>query len=156
MNPAHSIDHSKPKSLSGYLEAMSRAIFTAGISWTVVDSKWDGIKDAFRGFDVEKVAALSPEEIERLENDPRVIRNHKKIEAIVDDAAMMLKLDRESGGFAKYLASRGDLEARVDDLRRNFRFMGPSTAHIFLALVGDKDATWGRMHDMAGKSHQAH
>jgi DNA-3-methyladenine glycosylase I len=129
--------HSKPRSLAGYLEAMSKVIFTAGISWKVVEVKWDGIKEAFYGFDVEKVAALGPDDIDRLAADTRLIRNRKKIEAIVDNAARLLELDREAGGFDKYLASLGDNDAKIAALRRNFGFFGPSVAHIFLAMVGE-------------------
>jgi DNA-3-methyladenine glycosylase I len=139
--------HSRPETLAGYLEAMSRATLTAGISWRVVHSKWDGIKEAFADFDPEKVAAMTPDDVDRLMQNPRVIRNRKKIEAIVDDAVTMLKIDRDSGGFAQYLASRGSFEQRLDAIRHDFAFMGPSTAYMFLALVGDPDADWGRMHE---------
>jgi 3-methyladenine DNA glycosylase Tag len=127
----------RPKILDGYLEAMSRVIFTAGISWKVVESKWPGIRDAFAGFDVEKVAAMSPDDIERLAADRRLIRNHRKIEAIVDNAAVLLELDKGPGGFAGYLKSLGDYEAKVAGLRKHFSFLGPSLAHIFLAMVGE-------------------
>ena len=41
-------------------EAMSQAIFTAGINWKVVHSKWEGIREAFAGFDVQAVAGFTP------------------------------------------------------------------------------------------------
>jgi 3-methyladenine DNA glycosylase Tag len=41
----------RQKDLSGYLEALSRPVFQAGISWRVIDNKWDGIREAFHGFD---------------------------------------------------------------------------------------------------------
>lgn len=138
--------HTRPKSLAGYLEAMSRSIFTAGISWRVVEAKWEGIKEVFAGFDPEKVAALGPDDVERLMQDTRMIRNRRKIEAVIDNANTMLELDKQRGGFGKYLAKRGSLDAKIDDLERNFSFMGPTTARIFLALVGDEKAPWGHMH----------
>ena len=133
----HGMHFEKPESLDGYLDYMSKVIFTAGINWRVVQAKWDGIKEAFAGFDVEKVAALTPDDVDRLVGDSRVIRNRKKIEAIVENANRLLELDREPGGFGAYLSSRGDYEAKVADLRRNFKFLGPSSAHIFLAMVGE-------------------
>ncbi len=45
-----------PKDLSGYLDALARVMFQTGISWRVVDSKWPGIREAFNGFDVARVA----------------------------------------------------------------------------------------------------
>jgi len=133
----HGMHGEKPKSLDGYLEDMSMVIFTAGINWKVVQAKWDGIKEAFAGFDVKKVAAMTPEDVERLSSDTRLIRNHKKIEAIVDNANTLLQLDKEAGGFDEYLASRGDFEAKAADMISNFRFLGPSSAHIFVAMVGE-------------------
>ena len=46
----------KPKRLGDYLEVMSKAVFQSGMSWRVVNNKWDGIRDAFRDFDAEAVA----------------------------------------------------------------------------------------------------
>lgn len=133
----HGMHGEKPTSLDGYLEDMSKVIFTAGINWKVVEAKWAGIRDAFAGFDVKKVAAMSPEDVERLSGDTRVIRNRKKIEAIVDNANTLLQLDKEAGGFDKYLAARGDFEAKAEDMGRHFRFLGPTSAHIFVSMVGE-------------------
>jgi DNA-3-methyladenine glycosylase I len=128
---------SKPASLAGCLEAMSQAIFTAGINWKVVHAKWEGIREACAGFDVQAVAAFSPADVDRLAGDTRVIRNRAKIEAIIDNAAKLLELDATPGGFAGYLSSRGDFKATVADLRRNFRFIGETSAYFFLAMVGE-------------------
>ncbi len=127
----------KPESLAGYLESMSKVIFTSGINWKVVEAKWPGITEAFGGFDVESVARLSPEDIDRLAGDTRLIRNRKKIEAIADNAAMLLELDKSPGGFAGYMRSLGDFESKVADMTRHFRFLGPTSAPIFLAMVGE-------------------
>ena len=160
----HGMHGEKPKSLDGYLEDMSKVIFTAGINWKVVDAKWEGIKDAFAGFDVKKVAAMGPEDVDRLAGDTRLIRNRKKIEAIVDNANTLLELDKEAGGFDKYLASRGDFEAKAEDLIKHFRFLGPSSAHIFVAMVGEPVPEsyacehWqhvGRAHREAVSGHRA-
>ncbi len=127
----------KPKSLDGYLETMSKVIFTSGINWKVVAAKWEGIRAAFEGFDVERVVALTPADVDRLAQDTRVIRNRKKIEAIIDNAATLRELDKTSGGFPARLESTGDFTAKSDYLSRTFRFIGPSSAHIFLAMIGE-------------------
>ena len=75
-----------PKELSGYLDAMARVMFQTGISWRVVEAKWPGIQEAFRGFEPERVARLTTKDIDRLMDDTRVIRNRKKLEAIVSNA----------------------------------------------------------------------
>lgn len=137
MSPAPGWKPKKPDSLSGYLEALSRPIFSTGMSWRVVEAKWDGIREAFARFDPEKVAALSPADVDRLVEDSRVIRNRRKIEAIIGNARRMIELDREHGGFRGYLESRGSIDATVAALRREFRFLGESGAYIFLWSVDE-------------------
>ena len=95
----------RSKSLRDYLEMMSRAIFSAGLSWRVIEAKWPGTVKAFDAFDPETVAAYSPNDIERLMVDPGVVHNRKKIEAIVANAGELIVVDRDFGGFAKYLDS---------------------------------------------------
>lgn len=147
----------KPKRLGDYLEAMSQSVFQAGISWKVVKSKWPTIREAFRDFDALAVASLTEEELADLSQDPRVIRNRKKIEAIVDNARRMIDLDEQHKGFKKYLRSHGGFEPTVKDLRKNFRFLGDSGAYIFLYVVGEEVPEYedwcksrGREHSHAG------
>src|ERR1035437_8041393 len=92
----------KPTKLADYLEVMTKAVIQAGMSWQVVEAKWDGFREAFAAFDPEKIAAFSGDDIERLAGDTRIIRNRRKIEATVNNAETMLRLDREQGGFAAY------------------------------------------------------
>ncbi len=80
---------------------------------------------------------MTPDDVERLATDPRMIRNRKKIEATIQNAETMLELDRQHGGFDRYLASRGSFEETVADLRRNFRFLGESGAYYFLWGVAE-------------------
>jgi 3-methyladenine DNA glycosylase Tag len=133
----HDPRDTKPDSLSGYLERMSKVIFQSGMNWKVVEAKWPGIKEAFGGFDVQKVARLTPSGIERLAMDPRLIRNRKKIEAIADNAAMLLELDKAPGGFGGYLSAMGSFEAQRAGLTEHFRFLGETSAPMFLAMVGE-------------------
>ena len=127
-----------PKRLGDYLEVMSKAVFQSGMSWQVVNKKWDGIRDAFRDFDAEAVARLGEREIDALTQDTRVIRNRRKIEAIIENANRMLALEAEHGGFRKYLRSHGGFEATVADLRKQFKFVGESGCYIFLYIVGEE------------------
>ena len=46
----------QPKTLGDYLDVMSKSVFQSGMSWKVVEAKWDGTRDAFMGFDVDRVA----------------------------------------------------------------------------------------------------
>jgi len=149
----------EPKSLDDYLAAMSRAVFEPGLNWKVVESKWPGITEAFEGFDIEKVAAYTPEDVERLMCDPRVIRNRKKLEAIVHDAGEMLSLGGDVAGFKHYLRSHDSYEDTVADLKAHFRFLGDSGAYHFLYVVGEKvpdHEEWKCEHPDAGRRGARH
>ena len=130
--------HTRPPDLSGYLEAITRAVFQGGISWRVVEAKWDGIRDAFAGFDPRVVAELDAADIDALMADPRVIRNRAKIEGTVDNAQTLLELDREHDSFRRYLRSQGGFDETVADLKRQFRFLGDTGAYYVLSVVGEQ------------------
>ena len=126
-----------PQRLGDYLEVLSKAVFQAGISWQVVEAKWDGFRAAFASFDPETVASFTDDDVERLMDDPGIVRNRRKIQAAVRNAQVMLELDREYDGFGRYLRSQPDYEALVADLRGNFKFVGDSGAYFFLYVVGE-------------------
>jgi Methyladenine glycosylase len=128
----------KPKSLADYLDVMSRIGFEAGLSWRVVDAKWDDIRRAFHGFDPERVARMAPPAVDKLLEDDRLIRSRRKIEATIDNAATMLALDGEHKSFRRYLRSHADFESTVKDLRKRFKFLGDNGAYRFLWIVGEQ------------------
>lgn len=125
------------RGLQDYLEVMSKAVFQSGMSWTVVEAKWPGIREAFQEFDPELVADLTPEDIDRLVADARVIRNRRKLEAIVGNARGLLELDEQAGGFAGFLRTQGGFEETVAALKREFAFLGESGCYYFLYVVGE-------------------
>ncbi len=128
----------QPRSLADYLEVMSKAVFQTGISWRVVDAKWPGTRDAFRCFDPPAVAALTPDDLDALVADTRLIRNRRKIEAVVDNARQMLELEERHGSFRAYLRSHGGFEQTAGDLRKRFRFLGDLGAYYFLWVVDEE------------------
>jgi 3-methyladenine DNA glycosylase Tag len=125
-----------PENLSGYLDALARVTFQAGISWRVVDAKWPGIRAAFQDFDPEKVASLSAADIDGMMGDTRVIRNRRKLEAVVANARVMLALDGQHAGFDRYLDSLGDFDASKKELHKRFAFLGDAGTWFFLWTVG--------------------
>jgi 3-methyladenine DNA glycosylase Tag len=140
-------EHHAPKQITAktpgdYLEAMSRPVFQTGMSWRVVDSKWPGIREAFKAFDVDKVARMGEREIDKLVQDTRVIRNRRKIEAIVENANRIVELGREHGSFRTYLRSHDDFDALVKDLRKQFKFLGDMGSYLFLYTVREKVPSW--------------
>ena len=90
-------DRIEPQRLGDYLEVMSKAAFQTGISWKVVENKWPGIKEALRDFDPVKIAQFSDKDIDDLTQDTRVIRNRRKLEAIVANARRLIELEEEHG-----------------------------------------------------------
>ncbi len=136
----------EPTGLSDYLEVMSQTVFWVGLSWRVVESKWDGTREAFRGFDPVVIATLSPDEVDELASDQRVIRHRGKIDAIINNASRMLELDEQHGSFDKYLGSFDETGEAVADVRDNFKYLGEMSAYQFLYSVGfiDDDRTYGR------------
>ncbi len=131
-------DQIEPQSLGDYLEVMSKAVFQSGMSWKVVEAKWPGIREAFRGFDARAVARLTPDDLDALTRDERVIRNRRKLEAVVSNAGRMLELEAEHGAFRDYLRSHDGFEATVSDLRKQFKFLGDTGGYVFLYVVGEK------------------
>ena len=127
----------QPKSLDDYLEVMSKAVFQSGISWKVVENKWPGTREAFHNFDVKEVANFNERDIETLSQDRRVIRNYRKLRAIVDNARSMIDLEAEYGSFQKYLRSHGDFAGTLAAMRKDFKFMGPTGVYFFLYVVGE-------------------
>ncbi len=142
-----------PTRLGDYLEAMSKSVFQSGMSWKVVKSKWPALREAFREFDATTVASLTEGEIAELAQDPRIIRNRRKVEAIVDNARRMIELDEEHRGFKNYLRSQGDFELTVKDLRKDFRFLGDSGAYIFLYVVGEPVPEYDDWCKSRGREH---
>jgi len=131
----------KPKSLDDYLEQLSKGVFQAGISWRVVDAKWSGIKTAFRGFKVERVARMGDREIDTIAKDERVIRSRPKIAAVVHNARALLDLERAEG-FKRHLGSFADYEELATDLKKRFKFVGDSGAYHFLYTVSHPVPDW--------------
>ncbi len=135
-----------PQSLGDYLEVMSKSVFQSGMSWRVVESKWPTTREAFRGFDAEAVASLSPDDIDELAKDTRVIRNRRKLEAIAGNARRMVELEKEHGSFRNYLRSHDDFGSTVKALRKDFKFLGEMGCYLFLYVVGEEVPPYEEWH----------
>lgn len=124
------------RTIDDYLAAIARLVFQSGMGRTVVDAKWASINDAFDGFDCAAVADYHSHDIDRLCDDQRVIRNRRKIEAIVSNAQTLLSLEADPG-FAIWLRSHTTDEQREAALRKTFKFLGPTGVQEFLWIVGE-------------------
>lgn len=129
----------------------------AGLSWLTVLRRRDAYRRAFAGFDPVAVAGFGRQRIEDLMGDAGIVRNRRKIESAVANAAAVLRLREEVGSFAGYLwdfvggepivnrwRAAADVppftalsEALSKDLRRRgFRFVGPTVCYSHLQATG--------------------
>lgn len=124
-----------------WLSAMSKRIFQAGFNWSVVENKWPGHEEAFFGFNPQRCAFLSDEEIDALTKDTRIIRNRAKIVAVRENAAFLIGLAKEHGGAAKFFAKwpDSDLAGLLLVMGKQACRLSGTTAQIVLRDMG-KDA----------------
>lgn len=128
----------KPTRLADYLEVLSKAVFEAGMNWQVIERKWPGFREAFDGFDPATIAAYSPDDIDRLMADPRIIRNGRKVEATIHNAAAMLAAEKEYGTFGKYLEAMRPFDSQLADLKKRLKHIGNFGVYYFLYVVGEE------------------
>lgn len=119
-------------------ERLTLEVHQAGLSWELMLKKRAGYRAAFAGFDPERVAAFDAGAVERLRQDPGIVRNRRKIEATVENARRIIALQTEHGSFAAWIAAHHPRE-RADWVmlfRRHFLFMGPEVVGEFLMSIG--------------------
>lgn len=130
--------------------------FQAGLSWITILKKRDNFRDAFEGFDPEKVAVWGEADVERLLNNPGIVRHRGKIEATIGNAQAYLRI-AEREGFDQFLWKYVDgqpiqnqwqtlsdvpaftplSEQLSKDLKREgFRFCGPTIVYAAMQAMG--------------------
>jgi 3-methyladenine DNA glycosylase Tag len=130
--------------LRDYLAVMSRAVFQAGLRWADIDRQWAALCEAFDGFDPGKVARYRQPSVRRLMAYPGILHSERKIRATIYNAQTMLDLDREHGGFRRYLRSFKSYEAVTADLKERFSHVGDISIYYFLFRVGEKVPPFAR------------
>ena len=133
-------------------EALTLGVFQVGLSWAIVFAKRDAFRKAFRDFDVTKVAAMTPRDVDRLVQDASIIRNRGKIQATVDNARAMMSASpslvalaksyettrkRAPRSLADLPTSTAQAEAFAKQLKsQGYRFVGPTSVYAFMQNVG--------------------
>ncbi len=120
------------------LATISRAVFQAGLSWKMIELKWNAYERLFDGFDPARVAAYGEADVARILDDGGVVRTRKKIVATIDNAQTLLALEREYGGFETYLSAFSDYAALDGDLRARFKFLGPLSVYYVVFRCGGR------------------
>ena len=96
--------------LDDHLEVMTRAIFQAGLSWALIDARWDAFRAAFEGFSVKVIATYGEGEIERLMEADGVVHSRSKIASTSANARRCCRRSPpEHGDVAAYARSFGRL-----------------------------------------------
>jgi DNA-3-methyladenine glycosylase I len=130
--------------------------FQAGLSWITILRRRPAFREAFLGFDPERVAAMTDDDVDRLVTDARIIRHRGKIEATIANARATLDLDipldellwgfapapRTAApvSFTEVPATTPESTAMSRALRaRGFRFVGPTTMYALMQSTGMVD-----------------
>jgi DNA-3-methyladenine glycosylase I len=129
----------------------------AGLSWLTILRRRENYRKAYDNFDPRVVAKYKEDEIARLLEDPGIIRNRKKIEASINNAARFLEIQEEHGSFDSYIwrftggkpvvkrqktvsqiPAKTRLSEKISsDLKsRGFKFIGPTIIYAHLQAVG--------------------
>ncbi len=129
----------------------------AGLSWYTILKKRENYRTAFEGFDFERIATYGETDVQRLLNDPGIVRNRLKVTAAIENARAALRVRDEFGSLQDYFwgfvdnqpiinhwTSLSEVPAQTElaaclsqDLRkRGFRFVGPTICYSFLQATG--------------------
>ena len=129
----------------------------AGLSWSTILRKREGYREAFAGFDVEKVARFDKRRVEKLMQFPGIVRNRLKIESAIGNARAVIRLQDEVGPLAAHLwsfvggrpivnrwkamkqvpATSAESDALSKDLKkRGFRFVGSTILYAHMQATG--------------------
>ena len=140
-------------------EKMSLETFQAGLSWRTILNKREAFRRAFAGFDPARVASFSDADVERLLEDASIIRHRGKIEAVINNAAIVATIADTYGSLAAFvwryepapedrpqtlswetlrgLSKTTESAAMARDLKEHgWRFFGPTTAYAFMQSMG--------------------
>ncbi len=135
-------------------EALMLEGFQAGLAWSVILRKRVAFRTAFAGFDPARVAAFTAEDVERLVQDPGIVRSRAKIQATIGGARAYLAMQAAGEEFSTFAWSftggrtlpgdggaapaRTELSARISAalMQRGFKFVGPVIVYAWMEAVG--------------------
>jgi DNA-3-methyladenine glycosylase I len=121
-------------------ERLMFEINQAGLNWILILKKQHNFRKAFHNYKIEKVANYGDEDINRLMNDPGIIRNRLKIKAAVENARIILKIREETGSFKKWLDLNAEKISSLEEwtklFRKSFKFTGGEIVNEFLMSAG--------------------
>lgn len=119
-------------------ERLVLEINQAGLSWLTILKKREGMRRAYSGFSVDRVASYTDEDRARLLADPQIIRNRLKVDAAIANAGTIQELRDRHGSFAAWIDAHHPLDkpAWVQLFKKTFRFTGGEITGEFLMSLG--------------------
>lgn len=119
-------------------ERLILEINQAGLSWSTILNKQQNFKKAYKDFNIKKVAAFKEKDFERLMNDAGIIRNRLKINAAIENAKIILQLQKEFGSFKKWIEYHHPKtkDEWVKIFKKKFKFTGGEIVNEFLMSTG--------------------
>ncbi|MBV8354685.1 MAG: DNA-3-methyladenine glycosylase I [Candidatus Eremiobacteraeota bacterium] len=129
----------RPQAPADYLNIISRAVFSAGLSWKFIDDRWERFEEVFEGFDVVKVASFDGATIDRIAETPGLLRSRKKVAATVNNARALLAIEAEHGSIRSWLDAFPSYAAAAADVGKRFKYLGKTFgAYYLLYIAGAK------------------
>lgn len=124
---------------AGHLDLLSRKVFHSGFSVRAVNAKWPVFRELFHGFEPVQVASMDESDVETIAADPRVIRNRRKLRAVIRNARHFCEVAATHGSWRAWLHGTRAMpyELRADTLRACLDLCGPSTVFWFLFEAGE-------------------
>ncbi|MCW9013680.1 MAG: DNA-3-methyladenine glycosylase I [Gammaproteobacteria bacterium] len=129
----------------------------AGLNWITILKKREGYRKAFDNFDAQKMSRYSQNKIDRLLQNPAIVRNKLKVNAAVNNAKACLRVVEEFGSFSDYIwqfvngkpinnrwkkiadvpVTTAESDAMSKDLKkRGFKFVGSTICYAYMQAVG--------------------
>jgi DNA-3-methyladenine glycosylase I len=124
----------RPESDMEYFEILCLCVLQAGLNWKAIRKNWGKYRLGFYGFDFN---VLANKRLEELLERPCIIRNEKKIEAIIHNAEKFQRIKRDFGSFSNFLESLKHLkdEEVLKLFTRQFKHVGAYTAEYYLHSI---------------------
>lgn len=129
----------------------------AGLSWITVLKKRENYRNAFHQFDPERVAAMTPDDVETLLQNAGIIRHRGKIEAIIGNARAYLAMEQRGEPFSEFVWQFVDNTPQITQAatlaeipvttpasdalskalkKRGFKFVGSTICYSFMQACG--------------------
>ncbi|HKZ42480.1 MAG TPA: DNA-3-methyladenine glycosylase I [Candidatus Hodarchaeales archaeon] len=134
----------RPTTDEEYFEILSKAVFLAGFNWKVVEQKWPGFVQVFNGFRFTEIALWDEQTIVAAASNTTIIRNIRKVRAVVSNAQEFLSVVKEYGSFREYIEKNREkpYPERSKILTRRFKWLGRTGVFFFLFSVNEEVPDW--------------